>query len=369
MLARAAARSRRCATARAPLDLRARSAAARRGSRAPSRGTACWRARAARRRAARPARRSRARARGSPRCRTTFSVSGRPSSRTQRGDARASARARRRPRCAAAARAASSWNESCTRVEPARRELREPRALERHAARDQVRVELAARAPRRRAPRGRRAASGSPPVRFTCTTPSASASRSTRRHVGGVELAAARRELDRVRAVHAAQRAAVGELGDQRVRARRRAHGSSPRSRLRSASSAGTRAPRRASASFGPWRAASVSMISRTASSPVHRPQDLGRGRVQREALLGVEQRASARTRDRPAAAPSARAAGRASSADHRASPVRLHAVEQVPEDLGLAHQRRDAGVLQLGRGRVRDHELDRLAASRGARA
>ena len=54
--------------------------------------------------------------------------------------------------------------------------------------------------------------------------------------------------------------------------------------------------------------------------------------------------------------------------ARRRAAPAgldvrRLDAVEQVPEDLGLAHQRRRRTLLQLARRRVRDHEGERLLA------
>ena len=201
----------------------------------PAEVRACWRARAAPRRAAPRARRSPRPARG---CAVQDDVHRERQAELLHParDARASARARRRPAMrVGAASGRSSWNETCTASSPRAREPREPRALERHAARDQVRVELAARAPPRRAPRGRRAASGSPPVRFSCTTPSASASRSTRRHVAVSSSRPRFASSTGFEQYSAAQRAAVGELRDQRVRARRRsAHGSIPRSRSRS---------------------------------------------------------------------------------------------------------------------------------------
>ena len=88
-------------------------------------------------------------------------------------------------------------------------------------------------APRPRWAPGRRAASGSPPDRPSCTAPSARASRSTRSQSSVPSLGTAAREVGRVVAKHAVQRAAIGELEQQPER----------RSRARSARTSRPRYP------------------------------------------------------------------------------------------------------------------------------
>src|SRR5206468_7143010 len=90
--------------------------------------------------------------------------------------------------------------------------------------------------------------------------------------VRGAEPVAMAREVEGVRAVHAAQRTAVGELRHQRVRPRPVARHASLRIRPRSAIAARKAATSRSRASrdWAVYFSARRSMIAATVCSPVH---------------------------------------------------------------------------------------------------
>ena len=135
------------------------------------------------------------------------------------GEFRLPAHARRRGRrCGRCWPVAKSWKLSWTCFSPAWAKACDLALAAQRAGGDQVAVEAVHRSPRRSAPRRSRRAIGSPPEKWTCSTPSAAASRSTRRQSCFAELARGALELDRVGAIGAAQRTAMRQLGQQRQR-------------------------------------------------------------------------------------------------------------------------------------------------------
>ena len=152
------------------------------------------------------------------RCRTTFRLSGSPASRTSAA-AREFARvraARRRLRRPASARR-PGWKAGANRARPRAAKRRARRSRPRPLVRRFV-YSPAARAAAMISARSARA-SGSPPEKPACSTPSSAASAQTRRHSLGRQLRA-RGDLRGIRAIGTVQRTAVGELREQRVRAR-----------------------------------------------------------------------------------------------------------------------------------------------------
>ena len=103
--------------------------------------------------------------------------------------------------------------------------------VEQSAAGDQVGIEICARACTISSTRSPRS-TGSPPERCNCTTPSSAACEKTRRHSSVESSARERWKSTGIGAVHASQRASIGELRDERIWARRRAHWSNPRARI-----------------------------------------------------------------------------------------------------------------------------------------
>ena len=209
-----------------------------------------------------------------------------------------------------------------------RRSSRSSRSrVQRDAAGDQVGVELAARAPPRPAPRDRRARSGSPPVRLTCThAERLRLARSTRSQSAVSSASRVARAVERVRAVAAAQRAAVGQLGDQRVGPRR----SSVIASLRMQPALGQRAAGTPAPRARPPRAAARAYLRGQllddrgdrvlARAQLRRCRP--RGRVQHEAALRDRAACARRARDRSAAATlAASARSRQSARDHARAP------------------------------------------------
>ena len=189
------------------------------------------------------------------------------------------------------------------------------------------------------------------------------------------QLVLSREVVDRVRAVRAAQRAAIRELGDERVRARRRrrsggGHRSSrsPLSRsidtkaMTSCSTASRGAP---SCSF-----ASSSAMTATEREPSHFFAISAAASFELEPSLRVDDHVLVRVAiELEARLLRQSRHERGVDHDHRLVDLaermgRRDRVEQRPEDLRLRDERVDAALLRLECRRVREHVVDRPRVS-----